>query len=68
MILEKGESIMEEFIKAFRINDSVSVFNDESYIRVYDSGKEILRRPTRDFRKAPSIVFESIKNCISSKS
>lgn len=50
-----------------RINDSVSVFNDESYIRVYDSGKEILRRPTRDFRKAPSIVFESIKNCISSK-
>lgn len=47
-----------------KINDSVSVYNDDSYIRVYDSGKEKLRRPASDFRKSPSVVFECIKNCI----
>ena len=47
-----------------RSNDSVSVFNDESYIRVYDSGKEMLRKPIIDFRKSPSIVFDVIRQCI----
>jgi hypothetical protein len=37
---------------------------DDSYIRVYDSGKEKLRRPTEDFIKTPSVVFEYIKKCI----
>lgn len=40
------------------------VFNDDVYIRVYDSGKERLRKPTIDFRKSPSIVFDIIKQCI----
>ncbi len=51
----------ELFVK---FNDTVSVYNDNSYIRVYDSGKEQLRKSTDDFRKSPSIVFESIKKCL----
>lgn len=59
--LRVQDNAKELFVK---INDSVSVFNDESYIRVYDSGKEMLRKPTIDFRKSPSIVFDIIKQCI----
>lgn len=51
----------ELFVK---INDTISVYNDELYIRVYDSGREQLRKSTSDFRKSPSIVFESIKQCL----
>lgn len=51
----------ELFVK---INDSVSIYNDESYIRVYDSGKEVFRKPTDEFRNSPSIVFEEIRQCI----
>ncbi|WP_031548880.1 DUF2357 domain-containing protein [Oribacterium sp. FC2011] len=51
----------ELFVK---ISDSVSVFNDESYIRVYDSGTEMLRRPTSEFKKSPSVVFDCIRDCI----
>lgn len=59
--LRVQDNAKELFVK---INDSVSVFNDESYIRVYDSGKEMLRKPTIDFRKSPSIVFDVIRQCI----
>ena len=59
--LRVQDNAKELFVK---INDSVSVFNDESYIRVYDSGKEMLRKPTIDFRKFPSIVFDVIRQCI----
>ncbi len=51
----------ELFVK---ISDTVSVYNDESFIRVFDSGKEILRRTTESFKKRPSIVFEGIKESI----
>lgn len=51
----------ELFVK---INDTISVYNDNSFIRVYDSGKEQLRKSTSDFKKSPSIVFESIKQCL----
>jgi len=54
----------ELFVK---INDTVSIYNDELYIRVYDSGREQLRKSTSDFRKSPSIVFESIKQCLIKK-
>ena len=59
--LRVQDNAKELFVK---INDLVSVFNDESYIRVYDSGKEMLRKPTIDFRKSPSIVFDVIRQCI----
>ncbi len=59
--LRVQDNAKELFVK---INDSVSVFNDESYIRVYDSGKEMLRKPIIDFRKSPSIVFDVIRQCI----
>ena len=55
------DNAKELFVK---INDSVSVFNDESYIRVYDSSKEMLRKPIIDFRKSPSIVFDVVRQCI----
>ena len=51
----------ELFVK---IDDSISVYNDDTYIRVYDSGKEKMRRLTEDFIRSPSIVFECIKNSI----
>ena len=51
----------ELFVK---IDDSISVYNDDTYIRVYDSGKEKMRRLTEDFIRSPSMVFECIKNSI----
>ena len=51
----------ELFVK---IDDSISVYNDDTYIRVYDSGKEKMRRLTEDFIRSPSVVFECIKNSI----
>ena len=47
-----------------RINDSLSVFNDENYIRVYDGDKECFRKPTNVFAQRPSAVFEDIKDCL----
>ena len=47
-----------------RINDSLSVFNDENYIRVYDGDKECFRKPTNIFAQRPSAVFEDIKDCL----
>ena len=47
-----------------KIDESISVYNDDSYIRVYEAGKEKLRRSTEDFIKTPSVVFEYIKKCI----
>ena len=47
-----------------KIDEFISVYNDDSYIRVYDSGKEKLRKSTEDFIKMPSVVFEYIKKCI----
>ena len=47
-----------------KIDESISVYNDDSYIRVYDSGKEKLRKSTEDFIKMPSVMFEYIKKCI----
>ncbi len=51
----------ELFVK---ISDTISVFNDESFIRVYDSGREIRRKATFEFTKSPSVVFECIRNCL----
>ena len=51
----------ELFVK---MSDSISVYNDESFIRVYNSGAEILRKPTSEFKKSPAAVFEYIKKCI----
>lgn len=45
-------------------SDTISVFNDDSFIRVYDSGKEVLRKATFEFTKSLSVVFECIRNCI----
>lgn len=45
-------------------SDTISVFNDDSFIRVYDSGKEVLRKATFEFIKSLSVVFECIRNCI----
>lgn len=59
--LKVQDNAKELFVK---IDDSISVYNDDSFIRVYDSGKEKLRRPTEDFIKTPSVVFEYIKKCI----
>lgn len=59
--LRVQDNSQELFVK---INESVSVYNDETYIRVYDSGREILRRSTSDFRKSPSVVFDGIRQCI----
>ena len=51
----------ELFVK---ISDTISVFNDDTFIRVYNSGKEVLRKATFEFTKSPSVVFECIRNCI----
>ena len=59
--LRVQDNAKELFIK---IDDSISVYNDNSYIRVYDSGKEKRRESTEDFIRTPSIVFEYIKKCI----
>ena len=59
--LKVQDNAKELFVK---IDDSISVYNDDSFIRVYDSGKEKLRRSTEDFIKTPSVVFEYIKKCI----
>ena len=59
--LKVQDNAKELFVK---IDDSISVYNDGSYIRVYDSGKEKIRKPTEDFIRSPSIVFEYIKKCI----
>ena len=59
--LKVQDNAKELFVK---IDDSISVYNDDSFIRVYDSGKEKLRRQTDDFIKTPSVVFEYIKKCI----
>ena len=50
-----------------RINDSLSVFNDENYIRIYDGNKECFRKPTSIFAQKPSEVFEDIKDCLGIK-
>ena len=59
--LKVQDNAKELFVK---IDDSISVYNDDSFIRVNDSGKEKLRRSTEDFIKTPSVVFEYIKKCI----
>ena len=59
--LKVQDNAKELFVK---IDESISVYNDDSFIRVYDSGKEKLRRQTDDFIKMPSLVFEYIKKCI----
>lgn len=59
--LKVQDNAKELFVK---IDDSISVYNDDSYIRVYDSGKEKIRKPKEDFIRSPSIVFEYIKKCI----
>ena len=55
------DSATELFVK---ISDTVSVYSDESFIRVYYSGKEMLRRSTKTFEKSPSVVFEGIMECV----
>lgn len=47
-----------------RINDSISVFNDDNYIRVFDEGKKCFEEPTSTFECTPSTVFEGIKDCL----
>jgi predicted component of viral defense system (DUF524 family) len=49
-----------------RINDNISIYNDGLYIRVFSvlDGKDIFRKPTKDFTESPSIVFEGIKDYI----
>ena len=59
--LKVQDNAKELFVK---IDGSISVYNDDSFIRVYDSGKERLIKSTEDFIKMPSVVFEYIKKCI----
>lgn len=59
--LQVQDNPNELFVK---ISDTISVFNDDSFIRVYDSRKEVLRKATFEFTKSPSVVFECIRNCI----
>lgn len=51
----------ELFVK---VNNLISVYNDEKYIRVFCDGQELFRESTKVFAKSPSTVFESIKKCI----
>ena len=51
----------ELFVK---VNNFISVYNDEEYIRVFCDGQELFRESTKIFAKSPSTIFESIKKCI----
>ncbi len=42
----------------------IAIYNDGVNIRVFESGKEIYREMTQAFAKAPSMVFERVKNII----
>ena len=55
------DSVADLFVK---ISDNVSVYKDDLYIRVFDSGVEKLRRLTTAFEKSPSVIFEVIKECL----
>ena len=48
----------ELFVK---INDSISVYNDGVFIRVFNSGEEVLRKSTMTFANTPSVVFEEMR-------
>ena len=47
-----------------KINDSISVYNDEGYIYVYVDGEERLKKQTELFAEHPSIVFTEIQAII----
>lgn len=59
--LEVQDNVTELFVK---LNDIVAIYNDGVNIRVFESGKEIYREMTQAFAKAPSMVFERVKNII----
>ena len=59
--LRVQDNARELFVK---INDTVSVYNDELYIRIYNSGRELFRIKTSSFAKTPSIVFEGLRKYI----
>lgn len=59
--LRVQDNARELFVK---INDTVSVYNDELYIRIYNSGRELFRIKTSLFVKTPSIVFEGLRKYI----
>ena len=59
--LRVQDNARELFVK---INDTVSVYNDELYIRIYNSGRELFRIKTSSFVKTPSIVFEGLRKYI----
>lgn len=63
-IINVQDSPKDLFVK---INDSISVYNDDGFIYVYVNGIELLRKPTKTFVKYPSSIFSEIQNVIESQ-
>lgn len=47
-----------------KLNDSISIYNDNGFIYIYVDGIEVMKKPTATFVKYPGMIFGEIQDVI----